>query len=70
MQISEKAIEEIWKSNKAQAGLMLVFDLGQKSIQNLLAKKDIRLTTPNAIKAINEYTGLTEAEILTEEVAA
>ena len=67
MQISDKAIETIRESNKAQAALMAAFNIGQKSVQNWLDRKDIRLTTPDAIKAITESTGIPESEILTEE---
>jgi hypothetical protein len=46
---------------------MIAFDRGQNTIENWMASKDIRLTTPTAVVIIKEETGLTDAEILEEE---
>lgn len=66
MTISETAIQKITASNKAKGHLMIAFNIGEKTVLNWLGSKNVKLTTPDAIRAIAEGTGLTEAEILTD----
>lgn len=68
MTISDKAIEAIKNSNKLIAALMTAFDRGQNTIEIWMNKKDVRLTTPTAVKLIMEHSELTEMEILEAEV--
>jgi hypothetical protein len=68
MTISDKAIEAIKGNNKLIARLMISFDRGQNTIENWMASKDIRLTTPNAVSIIKEEAGLSDEEILESEV--
>lgn len=68
MTISDKAIEAIKNSNKLIAALMTAFDRGQNTIEIWMNKKDVRLTTPTAVKLIMEHSELTEADILEQEV--
>lgn len=67
MTISDLAISRIKGNNKVIAGLMLEFDRGQPTIENWLAIKDSRLTTPNAVRIIGSGTSLSEDQILEEE---
>lgn len=67
MTISDKAIEAIKGNNRLMARLMMAFDRGQNTIENWMASKDIRLTTPTAVQIFREETGLTDSEILEEE---
>jgi hypothetical protein len=46
---------------------MIAFDRGQNTIENWMASKDIRLTTPTAVQIIREETGLQNEEILEED---
>ena len=64
--ISDKAIQEIKSSNRIIGRLMMVFNRGQNTIENWMASKDIRLTTPHAVEIIQEESGLEEHEILEE----
>jgi hypothetical protein len=66
MTVTDKAIEGIKGNNKLMGRLMIAFDRGQNTIENWMASKDIRLTTPTAVQIIKEETGLTEKEILEE----
>jgi hypothetical protein len=66
MIVSDKAIELIKGNNKLMGRLMIAFDRGQNTIENWMASKDIRLTTPTAVQILKEETGLTEEEILEE----
>jgi hypothetical protein len=70
MIVSDKAIEMIKGNNKLMGRLMIAFDRGQNTIENWMASKDIRLTTPTAVQIIKEETGLTEQEILEKEEPA
>lgn len=69
MTVTDKAIEGIKGNNKLMGRLMIAFDRGQNTIENWMASKDIRLTTPTAVQIIREETGLTDAEILEDEHA-
>lgn len=64
MVISERAIREIKGNNKLIAKLMIAFDRSQNTIENWMASKDIRLTTPTAVQIIAEVSGLAVADIL------
>lgn len=66
MQISDAAIEAIRTSNACMGRLMGAFNRREKSIENWLESKDIRLTTPSAVQIIKEETGLSDIEILVE----
>jgi len=67
MTISNKAIQAMKGNNKLMAKMMLAFDRTQNTIENWMNDKDVRLTTPDAVKIISEETKLTESEILEEE---
>lgn len=69
MTISVKAIEAIKGNNRLMARLMMAFDRGQNTIENWMASKDIRLTTPTAVQIFREETDLTDSEILEDESA-
>lgn len=64
--ITNKALEAFKGNNKLIARLMIAFDRGQNTIENWMASKDVRLTTPIAVQIIMEETELTNAEILEE----
>ena len=64
MTISDKAIESIKGNNILMGRLMIAFDRGQNTIENWMAAKDIRLTTPTAVEIIRDETDLTDADIL------
>lgn len=68
MQISDKAIAEIKASNRIIGRLMIAFNRGQNTIENWMASKDVRLTTPIAVQIIAEETGLSAGEILEDEL--
>lgn len=71
MTIRKEIKDKIKKSNQAIASLMVVFDRGQKTIENWLDNDDIRLTTPAAAKAISNTMGISESQIFeTSNVAA
>lgn len=67
--ISDKAIAAIKSSNKLMGRLMIAFDRGQNTIENWMASKDVRLTTPAAVQIISEESELANNEILEEEIA-
>lgn len=67
MIVTDKAIEGIKGNNKLMGRLMIAFDRGQNTIENWMASKDIRLTTPTAVQIIKEETGLAECDIIKEE---
>jgi hypothetical protein len=67
MTVTDKAIEGIKGNNKLMGRLMIAFDRGQNTIENWMASKDIRLTTPTAVQIIKEETGLQDEEILEED---
>ena len=48
------------------AGLMVLFDMGERGIQKLIDKNDIRLTAKDAVEIVQRHTGLGEDEILVE----
>ena len=64
MTISKKAKEKILNDVKVRASLMLAFNMTEKSVQNWVAKDNIKLTTPLAVKTIAEATGLNEKQII------
>ena len=66
MVISDKALMAIKGSNILIGRLMIAFNRGQNTIENWMNSKDIRLTTPDAVKIISEESGLSEGEILDE----
>lgn len=70
MNISDTAVQKIEGNNRTIGRLMIAFDRGQKSIENWLRSRDVRLTTPTAIAIIKEETGLAESEILESEELA
>lgn len=70
MQLSKKAADAIKDSNKLMGLLMGAFNKGQKTIENWIEGKDIRLTTPLAVELIAQETGFAQDEILIDEVAA
>lgn len=47
--------------------LMIAFDRGQNTIENWMASKDVRLTTPLAVQIIKDESDLANDEILEEE---
>jgi hypothetical protein len=67
MTVTDKAIELIKGNNKLMGRLMIAFDRGQNTIENWMASKDIRLTTPTAVQIIKEETGLADSEIMEED---
>lgn len=69
MTVTDKAIEGIKGNNRLMGRLMIAFDRGQNTIENWMASKDIRLTTPTAVQIIKEEAGLTIEEILEEDEA-
>lgn len=64
MQITEKATEAVKRDNKAKAALCSAFDRHMKTIELWLDEKNIILTTPTAVAAISDATGLAHDEIL------
>lgn len=64
--ISEIAIQNIKGNNRLIGRLMIAFNRSQNTIENWMASKDIRLTTPLAVGVIHEETGLVEKQILCE----
>lgn len=64
--ISDKGIEAIRTNNKLIGRLMGAFDRGQNTIENWIAKKDVRLTTPTATQIIMEESGLSLEDMLEE----
>lgn len=69
MQIRQETKEAIKSNNRIVGRLMILFDRGQKTIENWLDNDDIRFTTPAAMDIIKTETGLTEAEILEPQTA-
>ena len=67
MIISDKGISVIKGNNKLLGNLMMAFDRSQNTIENWMASKDVRLTTPTAVQIIKEHTGLSEEEILEDD---
>ena len=67
MTISESAIKVIKGNNIVIAKLMIAFNRSQNTIENWLAAKDVRLTTPTAVQIIAEHSLLKENEIIVEE---
>lgn len=64
MTITKTAKTKILNDVKVRAALMSAFDMSEKSVQNWIARNDIRLTTPKAVGIISKATGLTEKQIL------
>jgi len=64
MQISDTAQDKLKSNIQAKAALCSAFSKHMKTIEAWIEDKDVRLTTPIAIKAIAENTDLTENEIL------
>ena len=64
IQITDSAISKVKGSNRIIGKLMTEFNKGQKAIENWLAAKDVRLTTPAAVAIIKEESGLDDSEIL------
>lgn len=62
--ITDAAIKGIKGNNKLIAHLMLAFDRSQNTIENWMAAKDVRLTTPTAVQIIARELKLTESEII------
>jgi hypothetical protein len=67
MTISDTAIQAIKKNNRIIGRLMIAFDRGQNTIENWMASKDPRLTTPTAVQIIQEESGLKKKEILVQD---
>ena len=66
MWISDTAIHAIKGNNYCMAELMKLFNRCQNTIENWLKDRDIRLTTPQAVAIIVQYTGVPEDQVLTE----
>ena len=64
MTITKTAKNKILKNVQVRAALMSAFNMSEKSVQNWIARNDIRLTTPKAVDIIKKETGLTEKQIL------
>lgn len=67
-QYSDKVLRAINKDSttrrRIEAGLMVAFDVDQRSIKNMLKEnEDIRLTAREAINIVSEHTGLSEEEM-------
>lgn len=67
MTITDKAIAAIKSSNIIKGKLMVAFDRGENTIENWMASKDVRLTTPTATKIILEHSDLKESELLEQD---
>lgn len=65
--ISNNATTAIRGNNRLMGKLMTAFNRTQRSIENWLDSKDVRLTTPLAVQLIKEETGLEDSQILEEE---
>lgn len=65
--ITDNAASATRESNKAVGRLMDLFDKTQVTIWSWLEAKDIRLTTPDAVRIIGEETGLEDSQILEED---
>lgn len=67
-QISDTGLEAIKGNNLLIGRLMILYNRGQKTIENWIASRDSRLATPKAVQIISEETGLEAQQLLTEEV--
>lgn len=67
MIISERALNVIKGNNRLIGRLMIAFNRSQNTIENWMAAKDVRLTTPIAVQIIAQESGLQDAEILVED---
>jgi len=70
MPISKTAIEAIKRDSDLRAKLMLVDSKSEYTIKRWIEENDDKLTMPKYTGVIAAHTGLTEEEILTEEVKA
>lgn len=68
MQLTQKAISIVKGNNQLIGALMAAFNRGQKTIEDWAESKDVRLTTPTAVKIFCEVGGLRENEVLESEV--
>ena len=66
MTISDTALHAMRGNNYLMADLMRLFNRCQNTIENWMKAKDIRLTTPAAVKIIVDNTGLKEEQVLEE----
>ena len=67
MIISERALSVIKGNNRLIGRLMIAFNRSQNTIENWMASKDVRLTTPMAVQIIAQESGLPEPDILIDE---
>ena len=64
--ISTKAQNKLTGNQRAIGKLMILFNVHSKTIERMIDKKDIRLTTPQALEIIKEETDLNEDHILNQ----
>lgn len=69
MQINQNSRQTIKKSNTCMGRLMVLFDKGQKTIENWLDDNDVRFQIPAAVEIIKSETGLSESEIFDTQTA-
>ena len=67
--ISDLAISRIKGNNIIMGKLMIAFNKGERTMQQWMERRDIKLTTIMAINIIKAETGLTEDEIIVTEKA-
>lgn len=67
--ISNIAIEQIKDNRRVIGRLVSHFDKHYRTIELWIEKKDVMLTTPDAVTIISEETGLTQDQILQESKA-
>lgn len=66
--ISQKAIDKGIGNNRVIGRLMTHFDRHYETIRRWIISKDESLTTPVPMQIFREETGLTDSEILQEEI--
>jgi hypothetical protein len=64
--ISNKAQNKLTGNQRAIGRLMVLFNCHSKTVERMIDKKDIRLTTPQALEIIKEETDLNEDHVLTQ----
>jgi hypothetical protein len=62
--ITNNAANKIKGNQRVIGQLMALFNKSSFTINRWIEDKDIRLTTPGALKVIREETGLTDEQIL------
>jgi hypothetical protein len=66
--ITDKAVSEGRKNNVLVGRLMSAYNKTQNTVWNWFDNKNPILTTPDAVRIIKEETGLSDQEILEEDV--